>query len=108
MNRPGTAWWSFLFLLASALILQHVFREGMFFDGLTYSSIARNLYIGEGSLWLPHDTGSLYTIFYEHPPFAFLLQRFFFTVLGDHYYVEKIYDAVCLLCSCTLIVAIVK
>lgn len=60
----------------------------MFFDGLVYASIARNLALGRGAYWQPHFTETLYPVFYEHPPLLFWVQS-----LGFHFspsvFVEK-------------------
>jgi len=48
-----------------------LFTKGMFFDGLTYASIARNINEGIGTLWVPSYTPTIHPEFYEHPPFSF-------------------------------------
>lgn len=63
----------------------------MSLDGLTYSSIARNLAEGVGSFWKPYYTETVYRTFYEHPPFGFLLQSFAFDIFGEALYVEAFY-----------------
>ena len=83
-------------LLTAALIafrlLPGLAQPGMFFDGVTYATISRNLAIGVGDLahpsLVPGDAG-----FYDSPPLVFLLESGFFRALGDHYWVEKIYSA---------------
>ena len=63
----------------------------MFLDGVTYASIARNLAEGRGRFWEPFYTATIYPAFHEHPPLAFWLQSIWFRVLGDHWYVERLY-----------------
>ncbi|WP_235299045.1 ArnT family glycosyltransferase [Portibacter marinus] len=64
----------------------------MFFDGLTYSSIGRNLAEGKGSFWSPYYTEFVYPTFYEHPPLAFGIQAMFFYLFGDLFFLEKLYN----------------
>src|SRR5262245_13117185 len=65
----------------------------MFLDGVTYAAISRNLAEGRGRFWEPFYTATIYPTFHEHPPFAFWLQSLWFRVLGDHWYVERLYCA---------------
>jgi 4-amino-4-deoxy-L-arabinose transferase-like glycosyltransferase len=96
-------------LLTAALIavrlLPGLAQPGMFFDGVTYATISRNLAIGVGDLahpsLVPGDAG-----FYDSPPLGFLLESGFFRALGDHYWVEKLYSALTGLITAVLIVAI--
>ena len=57
----------------------------MFFDGITFASIARNLAEGRGRFWEPSYTATIYPAFYEHPPLGFWLQSLWFRALGDHW-----------------------
>ena len=63
-------------------------------DGLVYSSIAYNMAHNIGSLWQPFYLKPFATPFYEHPPLAMYFQSLFFRVLGDGFYVGKIYGGV--------------
>lgn len=63
----------------------------MFFDGITFASIARNLAEGRGRFWEPSYTTTIYPAFYEHPPLGFWLQSLWFRALGDHWFVERLY-----------------
>ena len=63
----------------------------MFLDGVTYAAIARNLAEGRGRFWEPFYTATIYPAFHEHPPLAFWLQSLWFRVLGDRWYVERLY-----------------
>jgi 4-amino-4-deoxy-L-arabinose transferase-like glycosyltransferase len=76
----------FLFQLLPWLV-----KQGMFLDGLTYSAISRNLAMELGSAWSPHYTLTFHPQFYEHPPLVFILQSWFFRLLGDGLYVERIF-----------------
>ncbi|MES1255968.1 MAG: glycosyltransferase family 39 protein [Acidobacteriota bacterium] len=76
-----------------ATLVPRLAQRGLFLDGLTYAAIARNLAIGQGHVWAPSYTATLYPVFYEHPPLAFWLQSLWFRALGDHAFVERIYAA---------------
>ena len=75
----------------AAATLPRLVQRGMFVDGVTYASIARNLSEGRGSFWSPSYTATIYPQFHEHPPFGFWLQSLWFRVLGDHLFVERAY-----------------
>jgi len=66
--------------------------EGMFMDGLWYATIARNLSIGIGQGWSLQFTETLGNPFVSHPPLAFWLQSSLFSLLGDTFWVERIYS----------------
>lgn len=97
-----------------ALFVPKIIREGMFPDGLTYSSIARNMAIGKGSLWQPYFSSSFWLpyntghVFYEHPPLMMGIQSLFFRIMGDHWFVEKLYCALLLALTLFLIARIWK
>jgi len=61
---------------------------GMFVDGVTYASIARNMAENHGSFWQPYYTETVYPSFYEHPPLGFWLQSWVYRLCGDSVYVE--------------------
>lgn len=84
-----------LFLL---IVAYQLFGEGMFMDGTYYATIARNMAENVGTLWQPHLTETVAPVFVDHPPLAFGLQSLFFSVFGDHLWVENIYS----LCSYVL------
>lgn len=99
-----------LFLISVFILVtgHTLMREGMFFDGLTYASISRNLAEGIGDYWHPHYTHTLYPQFYEHPPGTFWIQSAFFKVAGDHYFTEKIYCLICFMASALFISKIIR
>lgn len=90
-----------LLLLSVAIFLfLCVFRVvymDMFFDGLIYASIARNMSQGVGSFWYPHYTQFFLDPFYEHPPLVFWLQSFAYRIFGDHRLVEFLWGTACAL-----------
>lgn len=77
--------------IAALLLLPLLFTKGMFFDGLTYASIARNINEGIGSFWIPSYTPAVHPEFYEHPPFSFGLHSVFYRLFGDQPWVDRIY-----------------
>lgn len=91
--------WTLIISIFCMIVLPSLFSKGMFLDGVTYASISRNLAFGNGSILHPYYTESLYPKFHEQPPFFFLIQSFFFKVLGDFIWVERIFSAILLIFS---------
>lgn len=83
-----------IFLL---VVCQDIFSNGMFLDGLIYSTVSKNLADGIGTFWNPHFTTTCLPDFHEHPPLAFGIQSIFFTVLGESRFIDKLYSLVTLL-----------
>lgn len=77
----------FVFTFLTIPFLDRLIPEGMFFDGLVYSSVGRNMSEGTGSFWNPVFDAP----FRGHPPLAMWLQSLFFRFWGDHFYTEKVY-----------------
>lgn len=94
--------------VAAALFLPNLLARGMFLDGLVYASISRNLVLGEGSLWFPFYTQSLYPVFSEHPPLFFWLEGVFFLVMGDHVFTERLFSIACFLAASFFLFRILK
>jgi 4-amino-4-deoxy-L-arabinose transferase-like glycosyltransferase len=92
-------------ILFFGLLILPLLQEGMFFDGVTYSAISKNMANGYGSFWNPHYTKVLYPSFHEHPPLVFIIQSFFFRLLGDSFYTERLF---CLLIALLTVLGIVK
>jgi len=81
----------FSWAIAAILLLPLLFTKGMFFDGLTYATIAVNLNEGIGSFWTPSYTPYIHPEFYEHPPFSFGLHSIFYRLFGDQFWVDRFY-----------------
>lgn len=94
------------FALFVGLICPALFSDGMFMDGLFYSTISRNLAFGEGSFWYLHLSDTVFNTFHEHPPLAMWLQSFLFRIFGDSIFIERIYSLVTALLTGLLIVII--
>ena len=81
----------FSWAVAALLLLSLLFTKGMFFDGLTYATIARNLEEGLGTFWEPHYTAYIHPEFYEHPPFSFGIHSIYYRLFGDQAWVDRFY-----------------
>ncbi len=94
-----------------AMFLPRLVVQGLFGDGLLYSSISRNMAIGKGSLWQPFFSSSYWLdnvppIYYENPPLMLWMQSFFFQFMGDYWWVEKVYSLLLLVLNCWLMLKI--
>jgi 4-amino-4-deoxy-L-arabinose transferase-like glycosyltransferase len=89
---------SVLLLLAVAvyclLVLPRMLTYGMFVDGVTYASIARNMAENYGSFWRPYYTATVAPIFYDQPPLGFWLQSWAYRLCGDGMYIEALWGFV--------------
>ena len=81
-------------------------RQGMFFDGLDYASISRNLALGRGTAWQTNYSQTLFSVFYEHPPLLFWLQSLFFR-FSESFFVEKIFSAAVFVLTLVLLLRLV-
>lgn len=81
----------FSWALAAVLLLPLLFTQGMFFDGLTFSTIARNLNEGIGQFWSPQYTPFVHPEYYEHPPFSFAIHSVYYRLFGDQPWVDRFY-----------------
>ena len=104
----NTPFWLFLIGLFLILVSNSLLTEGMFFDGVTYASISRNMAEGQGTFWNPYYTQTLYPEFRQHPPLALGMEALSFKAFGDHLWVEKTYSVLMFLLSGLLIALIWK
>jgi len=104
----NTPFWLLLIGLFLILVCNSLLAEGMFFDGVTYASISRNMAEGQGTFWNPHYTQTLYPEFRQHPPLALGLEALAFKAFGDHLWVEKVYSVLTFLLSGLFITLIWK
>lgn len=91
--------WKLLAILLCLKVLRPLVTQTMFFDGLIYASVARNMAEGIGSPWRPAFSQTLFPLFAEHPPFAMWLQAIAFRAFGDTVWVEKGYSLFTVLLS---------
>lgn len=96
--------WMLVGALLLARLLPSAVQPGMFFDGVTYATIARNMAVGNGDFWHPAIFGPGCD-YHEAPTLAFWLESLMFRALGDHFWVEKLYSALMGLGTAALIVA---
>ncbi|MBC7774554.1 MAG: glycosyltransferase family 39 protein [Phycisphaerae bacterium] len=75
-----------------ALLLPVLVQHGMFLDGVTHASIAKNMANGLGGFSKPYYTPALDPVFFGQPPLALWLQSQFFKIFGDHFWVERLYS----------------
>ena len=94
-------WGTFLMI-----VCQNIFSNGMFLDGLIYSTVSKNLSNGTGTFWNLHFTETLMSDFHEHPPLAFGMQSLFYTFFGESRFVDKAYSIFTVLIAAFLIVKI--
>ncbi len=104
----NTPFWLLLIGITLMLMSNSLLTEGMFFDGVTYASISRNMAEGQGTFWNPYYTQTLYPEFRQHPPLALSMEALAFKALGDHLWVEKLYSVLTFLLSGLLIALIWK
>jgi 4-amino-4-deoxy-L-arabinose transferase-like glycosyltransferase len=106
MNRQNTPYWLFVAALFVGILSLELIPEGMFFDGLGYAAIARNLAGGVGNFWSLHFSDTLMNPFHDHPPLAFGLESLLFRLLGSSIYVERIYSGSMALLTALLVVCL--
>lgn len=81
-----------VFILFIFLLCVPLSRQGMFVDGVWYAAIAKNMAADLGSIWDPALSKTLFLHFREHPPLNIAIQSLFFTLFGDHFWVERLYS----------------
>jgi len=96
INSKYYPFWLITIAIFIGLIVPILIQDGMFLDGLLYTSVSKNLAEGLGSFWFPYfsetwNKGGLNS-FHEHPPLVFAIQSLFFKLLGSSIYTERIYS----------------
>jgi len=81
----------FSFSIFCILILPRLMSYGVFFDGVIYGMISKNLAEGLGTAWSPYFN-QLNPTFFEHPPLVFWVQSIFFKVFGDSRFIDVFYS----------------
>ena len=84
----------YFFVVGAFLIVtgQLMFAKYMFMDGLYYTTIARNIAVGDCTVWDLKFTNTFFTHFHEHPPLAMWLESLYFEVFGSNWFVDKFYS----------------
>lgn len=112
MKKTVAPLWFFTLLFLAMMFLPRLVTQGMFGDGLLYSSMARNLAEGKGSLWAPWFSTGYWIDFasgapyFENPPLMIWLQAGFFQLLGEGWWVEKMYSLLLFMLNAWLIVRV--
>jgi 4-amino-4-deoxy-L-arabinose transferase-like glycosyltransferase len=99
----------FYFLIIGVFIFiisPNLFSDGMFMDGLIYSTVSQNLSEGLGTFWNPTFSQTHLSEFHEHPPLAFGIQSIFYSAFGDSRYIDKIYSILTILLISILVLKI--
>ncbi len=101
----------FALFYATAMVLPRLVVKGLFGDGLLYSSIARNMSIGKGTIWHPFFSSSYWLdnvlpVYYENPPLMLYFESFFFRFFGDFWWVEKFYSSIIFILNAFLLIKI--
>ncbi len=84
--------WFITLTVFASLMIPFLVQKGMFLDGITYSTIAKNLANGTGTFWHPQYTKTLYPDFHEHPPLVFGIQALFYLLFGNYFWVDGFYS----------------
>ncbi|NPA80746.1 MAG: hypothetical protein GXO29_06835 [Thermotogae bacterium] len=94
MEERVGGWRLWLLSVSVGLLLlsPYLLSYGMFFDGVIYSAVSRNLAIGFGEFWRPAYSLTLGREFYGHPPLGFWMQSLPYRLLGDHLWIDKAYS----------------
>jgi hypothetical protein len=100
-----TTAWMLTATLMLARLLPAALQPGMFFDGVTHATIARNMAAGEGDFWHPVLFGPKCD-YHEQPTLAFWLESLLFRALGDHFWVEKLYSVLLAIGTAAIIAGI--
>jgi 4-amino-4-deoxy-L-arabinose transferase-like glycosyltransferase len=77
-----------------ALLIPNMFQEGLFMDGLIYSTTGYNLSRDFGTFWAPAFTATFIDKFVGHPPLAIYLHSLFFKAFGNFMFVDKLFPFV--------------
>jgi hypothetical protein len=105
-SATATVGWLIALVLVAARVLPWLLRPGMFFDGVIYATISRNMAVGIGDAWHLVFSTTQWPDFHEAPPLAFVLESLLFRLLGDHFWVEKLYSVLTGLATAVMIAAI--
>ncbi len=88
------------------LCIYRIYNFDMFFDGLIYASISRNLYLKIGDFWHPFYNTFFLNPFYEHPPLHFVLQSLAYKIFGDNRSVEYLWGTTCGMITAVIVIKI--
>ena len=65
MQNKFTVAWLLIIAFFIWVVLVNLMQDGMFIDGVLYSSVARNFQLGIGSVWNMHFSKTVFNNFHE-------------------------------------------
>ena len=83
--------WILTIATINMLIVSQLLQDGMFMDGMLYTSVAKNLSEGIGTFWNPRFSETTMISFHEQPPLYFGLLAIFYKLFGTSMYVERFF-----------------
>lgn len=83
--------------------LPNMFAKGMFMDGVYNALMAHNLVTGLTTLWTPETIYYTKPAYWDNPQLATWFLSGWYKVLGDYYFVERLYSFSCGLVQLILI-----
>lgn len=93
MRNKELPFWILTISVFIVLIVPELVKDGMFMDGLLYTTVSKNLADGFGCFWFPRYTETFHLpFFHEQPPLVFGIQALFFKIFGNSIYVERFYS----------------
>lgn len=92
MGQKNFPFFICVFSIFCVLILPFVVQDGMFMDGLIYATVAKNFAHGMGTWWNLYLNDSIMTSYHDQPPLSIWMESFFFKILGDSIYTERLYS----------------
>lgn len=94
--------------IVSLLWLPYLFAKGMFMDGVYNAMFAHNLLLGINPFWAPQTVYYSTPAYWDNPPLSMYLLSLAYKIMGDVYYVERIYSLLCAMVQLVLIAAVWK
>jgi 4-amino-4-deoxy-L-arabinose transferase-like glycosyltransferase len=90
------------------IVCRDILSNGMFLDGLIYSTVSRNMAEGIGTFWNPQFTVTCIPDFHEHPPLAFGIQSIYYSLLGQGRLIDRLYSLLTVFTEAIIILKIWK
>lgn len=77
-------------LLGIVIYLQHAYVPGFFHDGYLYAALGKNAAF-KGHWLVPFMSETVYAKFAEHPPFFFMIEGVFFSLVGSSFLTARLF-----------------
>lgn len=100
-NQKNCSAWLLIAAIGAALWLPNLFALGMFIDGIVDAILAQSLYLHIGSFWEPKSQAISWS--WGTMPLSIYFLSVFYQILGDHFWVERLYSFLCALLQLGLI-----